>query len=100
MTIVNNHNFDFREDILQVLPEIPNSITSKTVEIHSLSWSKYGWCKSQVLQQWKAATILLCKSLEWAGGGLEHCAMMKSQIHFNDRLHSSDSVKENEKNMW
>ena len=74
-----------------LVPEIPNSMTSKTVAIQSLSWRRYGWWSIQVLQQWNAATIVLCKSLEWAWRGREHWTTIKSQIHFNERLHSSDS---------
>lgn len=53
-------------------PDIPNSITSKTVVKHSLSCNKYGCLISQHEVHWKAATIVLCKSLLWAGGGREH----------------------------
>lgn len=55
-----------------LVPEIPYSTTSSTVQRDSLSSNKYGCSRSQVVTQLKAATMLECKSLEWAGGGREH----------------------------
>ena len=107
-------------DWLDLDPEIPSSTTSMTVAVHSLSCNRYGWCRIQVRQQQKAATIDECRSLECAGGlsrgsstfsfqlnliksklivkdvvayGLEHWVTMKSQSHLTVLLHSNAPLK-------
>ena len=74
------------------VPEIPYSTTSRTVQSDSLSSRRYGCSISQVVTQENAATMDEWRSLEWAGGGREHWWIIKSQIHFTARRHSSGST--------